>query len=77
MKGLLTMDLDTRRQALAARHRRDLAEYGAAVQEFVTLSRPDPLTGRVWRTSQWRAARSRVRRATQALRRSQPKRYTR
>ncbi|TDO67682.1 hypothetical protein EV651_103596 [Kribbella sp. VKM Ac-2571] len=71
------MDLNARRQALADRHQRNLAEYGSAVQEFVELSQPDPLTGRVWRTSKWRAARFRVRRAARALHRSQPKRYTR
>ena len=77
MKGLLTMDLHARRRELAARHQRNLAEYGSAMQEFVELSRPDPLTGRVWRTSKWRAARGRVRRAARTLRRSQPRRYTR
>lgn len=71
------MDLDARRRELAARHDRALAEYGVAVREFIELSQPDPLTGRVPRTTKRRAARRRVRRAARAVRRSQPKRYTR
>ncbi|MET9310758.1 hypothetical protein ABZX12_02925 [Kribbella sp. NPDC003505] len=71
------MDLDARRQALADRHQRALDEYGAAWHELAELSRPDPLTGRVWRTSEWRAARFRFRRAVRAVRRTQPRRYTR
>lgn len=71
------MDLYTRRQLLAGRHQRALDEYAAAWHELAELSQPDPLTGRVWRTSEWRAARFRFRRSVRAVRRSQPRPYTR